>query len=275
MPRHEKAKAKAAGKKHRGRRDYVSEEEHVQTSGEVVDRTLNALHILGNQSFVLSPFYEHFSRWLANLRDVLSEFESSPIISVDDQFVKEYLQTLLNVELQLEKRHREEVSRDENIKKISENRTLLERIEQEYVAKTKETEARKDREINHLSRNADALRKELDHIAQMKTGIFRGVSKKTKAQKEAEATQKLNSAQRDLESVKQHIAAEQEQLRTEYERRKQSVIQQIRDLQKVTESQELDRSIEDRQAACESLANVVNALLKRKNEELAEKQKKE
>jgi len=98
----------------------------------------------------------------------------------------------------------------------------------------------------------------------MKTGIFRVVSKKAKTQKEAEATQRLNSAQRDLRLAVQRFTAEQEWLRDEYERRKHLIIEQMRDLRKGIENQEFDRSLEDRRAACEPLADAVNALLQRK-----------
>jgi len=98
----------------------------------------------------------------------------------------------------------------------------------------------------------------------MKTGIFRVVSKKARAQKEAEATQRLDSAQRDLRLAVQRFTVEQEWLRDEYERRKQLIIEQMRDLRKGIGNQEFDRSLEDRRAPCESLADAVNALLQRK-----------
>jgi len=275
IPRREKAKAKAAGKKHRSSRSYVSEEKHVPTSEEVVKSALNSLRIVGNQRFGLPPFYEHFDRWLANLGDVLSEFESSPAIGVDDEFVKQHSQILSNARLQLEERRREEVSRDEAIKSLSENRILLERIEEEHATRMKEIEGRKDSEIKGLTSNVEVLREELDRIARMKTGIFRAVSKKSRAQKEAEATRRLKTAEGDLRLAVRRFTDEQERLRDEYERRKQPVIEQIRDLQKRIKNQEFDHSLEDRRAACESLANAVNVLLERKNQEIAEKGKED
>jgi len=275
MPKREKAKAKATGKKHRSNRRYISEEKRVPTSEEVVDRTLNSLRILGNQRFALPPFYEHFSSWSANLRNVLSEFESSSTTSVDDQFIKERSQILSNVRLQLEERRRKEVTREEAVKTLSDNRILLERIEKEYTTRTKEIEERKDREIIRLSRNVDSLREELDRLTRMKTGIFRVVSKKDRTQKEAEAIQRLNFAQRDLRLAVQYFTAEQGRLRDEFERRKHLIIEQIRDLQKGIENQELDLSLEDRRAACESLANAVNSLLQRKNQGITEKEKED
>jgi hypothetical protein len=265
MHRREKAKAKSRGQKRRSGGSYVSEEDHVLTSEEVVDRTLKRLRNLGNQVFALSPFSEHFSRWLVDLRVVLSEFESSPTVSVDDQFLKERSQILSNVELELEKRRSEEASCDEAVKSLSDNRILLERIEGEYTARTRDAEGQKEFEIKRLSSNVDGLREELDRIARMKTGIFRAVSKKAKARKETEATERLNLAQKELASTVQNFAAEQERLRDEYEKKKQHVIEQIRVEEKEVENQDVDGSLETRQAACEVLINAVNALVERKS----------
>ena len=262
--RREKTKAKAAGQKRRLASGYVLQENQATNLEEVADRTLNRLRSLGNQTFALSPFNEYFSRWLKNVRDVLSEFESSPFTSIDDQFVKERSQILSNAELELEERRREEVSREETVKRLSDNRVLLERIDEEYATRIKEIERRKSGEIKRLSANVDGLREELNRIARMKTGIFRAISKKAKAQKEAEATQRLNSAQNELALALQHFTAEQETLRDKCDKEKQPVIEQIRDLQKEADKQEIDGSLEARQAACAALLNAVNALLQRK-----------
>ena len=199
-----------------------------------------------------------------NLTDVLSEFESSPTISTDDQFVKERSQILSNVELKLEERRRKEASLEEAIRSLSDSKNLLERIKEEYATKAREFEGRKNSEIKRLNNNIDSLRGELDDIARMKTGLFRAISKKAKAQKETETTQRLNTAQRELELAVQNFTAEQERLRDEYEKKKQPVIEQIRDHQKKIENIETDGSLEDRRVACEALVNAVNALLQRK-----------
>lgn len=265
MQSREKAKARAKGQKHRSGKGYILQEDQVPTSKEIVDKTLSRLRNLGNQIFALSPFSEHFGRWLIDLRVVLSEFESNPTVSADDYFLKERSHILSNVERELEKRRREEVSCDEAIKSLSDNRILLERVEEEYAAGTREIEGRKRSEIKRLSSNVDGFREEANRIAQMKTGIFRTLSKKGKAEKEAEVTQRLDSAQRELALAAQNFAAEQEKLRNEYEKRKRSLIAQIRDEEKEAENQDVDGSLETRRAACEALVNAVNALVAKEN----------
>lgn len=179
ISKHEKAKT---GKhKHRPAASYAPEKNHVPTPEEATNRMPNTLHNLGNQRFALSPFSEHLDRWLANLRQALSEFESSPEITVDDQYIKERSKILSNIELDLGKKRQKETTAGEVIKILSDNRILLEQIEKDYLNAMKKFAERKDTEIKRLSSNIDNIRQELDRIAQMKTGIFRAVSKDRKS----------------------------------------------------------------------------------------------
>jgi len=262
IPRREKAKAK--GQKRRSTGGLISEEKNVPTSEEIANRTLNTLRNLGVQRFALSPFSEHLDRWLVNLRDVLSEFESSLGITAGDQIARECWQILSNVELDLGKRRMEEASVGEVVKSLSDNRMLLERIEEDYATATKKLEGRKDTEMKRLSANVDGITQELNRITRMKTGIFGAISKKTKAQRETEAMQRLNAAQTELTLAVQHFTAEQERLQEEYRGRKQVVMEQIRDHEKEIENQEIDGSLETRRATCEALINAVNSFLQRK-----------
>ncbi len=257
-PRREKKKTR--GKKRRSSGKYLLEEENAPTSEEVVEKTLSRLHSLGNQTFAVFPFSAYFEDWLVNLKDVLVAFESSPSVSVDEQFVKARSQILATVERELEERRRKETSLEESIKNLSDNKILLERIEEEYATRTREIEERKNSEIPPLQENISAFKNELDDLAKVKAGFFRAMSKKEKAQKEAEATQKLNAAQSELESAMQNFAEAQETIRSNYAKKKQLITEQIEKLQKEVEGPEVDDSLEARRAACEALVNSVNAL---------------
>jgi hypothetical protein len=183
---------------------------------------------------------------------------------MDDQYAKERSQILSNIELDLEKRRQKEATAGGVLKILSENGILLEQIEKDYASATKKIAERKDTEIKRLSSNIDNIRQELDRIAQMKTGIFRAISKNAKAQKETEATQRLNAAQSELTLAIQHFTAEQDASKDEHEKRKKPIIEQIQNSEKEIESQEIDHSQEARRTACEALINTVNSLLQRK-----------
>jgi uncharacterized protein YpiB (UPF0302 family) len=97
----------------------------------------------------------------------------------------------------------------------------------------------------------------------MKTGILRGISKNTKAWREAEARQRLAVAKDEFAAAVQRFNNEQEKVRVEYETRKQAVSRQIQEFEKDALSQEIDGSLDVRHAACDGLVNAVNSFLQR------------
>ena len=264
---HQKAQRKTKGKapKHQVEGKYAPTEKQVITAREVAEKTLRRLSGLGNQKFALSPFSEYFDNWLMNLNEVTSEFESNQAINVDDEFVKERSQTLMNVARELAARQSEEATLREATKSLADNNHLLVEIDAEYAKATRELAFRRNSEIQLLTRKVHDLEGELDRVGQTKTSIFSPFSKKAKAQREAEVTRKLNSAKSELESVVHSFSVEQEKLHDEYEKRKQVVIEKVRSLEKEVEKLETDGSLEVRRAACEALVNTVNAFLQRKN----------
>jgi len=260
--RRKKAKGKAP--KHQVRGKYAPAEKQVITVREVVHKTFRRLSRLGNQKFALSPFSEYFDNWLVNIKEVMSAFESSQAINVDDEFMKERSRILTNVTHELAARRSEEATLREAAKSLADNNHLLAEIDAEYAKATRELAFMRNSEIQLLTRKLHDLEEELDSIGQMKTSIFRPFLKKAKAQREAETTRKLDSTKSELESVVLSLSVEQEELRDEYEKRKQAVIEKMRSLEKEVEKLETDDSLEIRRAACETLVKAVKALLQRK-----------
>jgi hypothetical protein len=261
IPRHEKAKVKKL--KHHSNGLSTLEQKQTPTPEEIANRTLNSLNHLGNQRFVLSPFSEQLNLWLTSLKNVLSEFESSPGIVVDDQFAKERSQIVSNIELELAKRRHKEEQSGENAKNLATSKALLENINLEYGTAMKTNQKRQEAETKTLFARIEDIKGELEHLAQMKTGILRGISKNTKAQREAEAGQRLAVAQDELAATTQRFNNQQEKVRAEYETRKQAVSKQIQEFEEEALSQEIDDSLDVRHAACESLVQAVNSFLQR------------
>ena len=191
-------KGRGRGRKLKSAGDSKLQETQVASLKEVSDKTLKRLHILGKQRFGSSPFRDHFDRWLLNLTDVLTEFESNPNINADEQFVSERSQIISNVESELKERSREETSLEEAIKNLSNSKNLLEQIKREYAGKASEIGNQRRSEIKRLYNKINILNKELGSIIRMKTGLFRGVSKRDREQKETETIQKLNACQSEL-----------------------------------------------------------------------------
>jgi hypothetical protein len=101
-------------------------------------------------------------------------------------------------------------------------------------------------------------------VIRMKTGFFRGVSRKDREQKEMEIVQELSDKQRELELVMLSFGAEQKELRAEYERKREPVMEQIKNFRKIMRNTETDDSLEERWFACEALIDAINTFLQRK-----------
>lgn len=257
---HEKAKAKAQRHKVGGK--YV-EEASIPSPEEAVEKVLSSLSRLGAQVFALSPFSQYFDDWLVALRNVLSEFESNPAINPDDQFVKERTQTLLDVERELAERRLKETALQESANALSEQNHRLADIDAENAAKNKEIADERNADIKCLTQNVHNLERELERTSQMKTSFF-GFTKKAKAKKLDEVSQKLNAAKSKLELAVQNFTVEQEKLHDEYEKRKQAAIERVQSLEKEVVQLETDTSLQTRQTTCNDLAKAVQGLVQRK-----------
>ena len=240
-------------------------EKAITTEKEISEGTLKQLHTLGNQKFGSSPFSQHFDRWLTDVAFVLSEFESHPNICFDDQFLRERSQTLSIIKQQLEDRRLKEASLEQEIRKLSDSKKSIEQINTEYVTMTMELKTRKKSEAKNLQRIIDNLEKEQKKILQMKTGFFRGISRKDREQKEIEVTQKIDTKQRELELVVQDFNARQKKVRNEYERKREPVLEQIKKFRKLFQNLETDDSLEERWFACEAFVDSVISFLQRKS----------
>ena len=257
-----RSKARVRGEKNKQSEGYADEKRN-WTSEEASEKTISILCNLGNQRFALPPFNDYYSRWLSNVREALSDFESTPSIRVDYQFINEHLQLLSNLERQLEEERRREDLSDDSVKSLFETRTLLDETEKEYLKNKKEVERQKNDKTLRLSNDIDSLRGELARIAQMKTGFFGTISKKTKAQKETESSQRLGLAERDLTATIQSFDNGLDIIRNEYQKRKREALLRMMELQKEIKNQEIDASLETRRTTCDALVNSVKTMAQR------------
>jgi hypothetical protein len=257
------AKAKTKTQKNKSSVKYAPEETPVPTVEEIAQKTLSSLEKLGTQTFALSPYHQYYDDWLINLRQVISEFESNPAVSVDDAFVKDRNQIFADVEGELTKKRLREGELEAAAKTLRENNHLLVETDSQYATQTREFATKGNSDIERLTKNLHDLEAALGRVRQMRTSFF-GFTKKAKAKKEAEATQKLNAAKGELEIAVQTFNVEQEKMHDEYEKKKQATIAIVQTLEKEIVDIEKDSSLEARQAASAALSNAVKGLIQRK-----------
>ena len=255
------------GKLRRGKRaGKAKPEPHVASAKEVSEGTLKRLHTLGNQKFGSSPFSQHFDRWVATVKAVLAEFESNHDIGVDDAYIEERAKILADIERELENRRRIEAALDEEEKNLMVCKERLEQIKREYSIAATEIGKRRNREIKRLRSGINRMQRDQDEVIRMKTGFFRGISRKAREQRELEITQKLLEAQQALEVATLGFKDQKGKLRDDFERKSTPVYNEMRGRQEKLEEGERDASLEDRWFACEALADAVNNFMLRKSE---------
>jgi hypothetical protein len=261
-PLREKAKSKKLAQKRLSRQ--LIEEKPNSTEREISELTLKRLHNLGSQRFGSFPFSEHFNRWLANVEVVLDEFKAHPTIGVDDQFVSKCAETLLAIKHQLEDRSRMEASVDQEVKNLSDHKNRLQQIKTEYSIATSTLRGQRNTQIRRLHRSLNQLKKEQDRIIRIKTGFWRGISKKERERREIAVVEELAETQTKIELAVMDLKAAQKKLRDDYEANKEPVVAEIKKFQKKIDALDTDGSLEERWFACETLIDAVNSFLQRK-----------
>jgi hypothetical protein len=241
--------------------DESVEERNLAHLRELAEKTLNESNQLGTQAFSGSPFAENYDAWLSNLRRVISDFESDSPVKVDEQFIKDRSQILLEVGNVLSKKKMEEANIDTVAKALTDHNHLLVETDKEYAEKAKELSAKKDSELQRLSNRVRELEREV--LSQVEENSKRKILKKKTDDKVPQMKLDLKSAKNDLEVAQQNFADEQRKLDEDYEKRKQAIMGRMESLREELVNLETDTSTEARQAACKALADAVNAQVQR------------
>jgi len=253
---------------------------HKVSAKELVEKTLGESNRLGNQEFPLPPFSQYFDSWLVNLRQVVSEFESNSTLEVDEQFVKDRSQILLDVESALAQIRLEESNLSQDEKDLSDNNRLLEEADEEYVEKVKALSSKRDSEVERLTKRIHELESEIANQEKLngekpKIGIFSYKSRKEYNMASEKAAEELNHKKDDLKATTSELEAsvnafgvDQKNLDDVYEERKKGITERAESLRKELEKLETDTSIAARQAASNALTNAINLLLQRTQQTL-------
>jgi hypothetical protein len=242
---------------------YLQEESAEVSAKEFTERALTGINRLGNQIFALSPFSQYFDDWLVNLRQVVSEFETRPGITVDSQFEKERDQLFADVEAALADNRLAESTLTEEAKALEDNNHKIADADREYAEKTREISNKRNTELQRLSRIVLQLEDDLAAQQQVKLGFFKFKEKKQATEKLAQTNQSLKTAKTELEVTTQNFKVEQEKLHDNYEQHKQELNEISDRLHKQLEKLETDTSTQARQIACNSLIKAINALIQR------------
>jgi hypothetical protein len=253
---------KVKEKKQRSGGKYIEEQTEISTK-EVVEKILGTLGRLGNQIFALSPFSQYFDDWLVSLKQVISEFESSPVIKIDEQFMKERLQIFLDIESALAEKRIQENNLSDEAKALADTNHLIVETDKEYAEKTRERSFKRNADVQRLSNKIRELEESIANQQEIKISFYKLTARRKAAEKLAQTERDLISTKNELQITLENFTAEQEKMHDIYEERKQELTEKSDNLHKELEKLETDTSTALRQDATNALANIINALIQR------------
>jgi hypothetical protein len=231
---------------------------------EITAETLKNLETLGSEVFNQSPVSVYFDDWLVHLRQVILVFESSDVISVDEDFTDEREKIFSDIEEELANRLLKEAELEASAKTLAEKKHILGKIDAEYAAQAKYLTVRGKSAMDFLIKNVQRLEEELVKIQQTKT--LNPIKRIAQEKKRYDLTQKLKAAKERLALAAQNSEVEEKRIRDEYEKKKQATVKKVQRLEKEIASKETDGSLKARQAATNALTNAVKSLIQRNTE---------
>jgi len=224
---------------------------------------LNELDHLGNQRFVLPPFSEHFRRWMTDVTTVLSDFESQLPRAVDEQYRQGIEKTISNLQGALQERTDTEntvsTKRSDVQRQLATYESELSKLDHEYKTRTHETRRRHEQSLEKLRHEIGILDDERLRILHAKPTLLQKLFHRSEANIE-EATNALQSKKNALGECKGSFEHDMAEQRTEYEKRRGLVDEQLGAFREQLEKSKeirLDDALDIRKAACEELRRAV------------------
>jgi hypothetical protein len=254
---------KTKEKKQKQTAKRLVEETPEVSAKEVAERALAGVNRLGNQIFALSPFSQYFDDWLVNLKQTISEYETNPAVTADEQFQKDCEKVFADVEAALAEDRLAESTLTQEAKALEENNHKIADADKEYAESTRELSNKRNCEIQKLSSDVRQLEDDLAAQQDVKFGFFKFKEKRVAAEKLAQTKKDLTAAKNKLEVTMDSFKAEQDKLHDNYEKHKQDLFDTSDRLHKELEKLETDTSAQARLSACNALAQAITALMQR------------
>ncbi len=164
----------------------------------ITTETLDFLGMLGGEVFEQEPVSKYFDDWMVNLRQIILSFESNEAIGADEAFALQYNQIFGKIQEELDNRLANEAELAVSARTLVENRYLLNKIEEEHAAQTKQLVEKGTSAIETLMRSMASIEGELAEAQAVKVSYRHPLQKMAKDQKVAELTQRLNSVKKRL-----------------------------------------------------------------------------
>lgn len=234
---------------------------------EVSARVMNALDHLGSQRFGMTPFSEHFRRWMVDIESVLNDFRSSLPNVADESFDTSIAEFVSNVRNELNSRINSEEGLSAKISELlgqlADNERKLAELESEQRSKVHEAKRTTEKSVKKLRGEIDALDAQRLNLLRQRPKFLERFFGGTKTKVES-SSRSLHSKRNDLLNREKGLKERLDVLKSDYdEKRKPLTAHQTELREKLTElrSTTMDDALEVRRVACERIRQAISAAL--------------
>ena len=268
--RQDRKKGKSQKSKAQAKTRNRAMEDSTLTLQELEETTLSGLRNLGTQKFALSPFCDDFDLWITSLKTLLARFESSKLVTMDDQYVTECDLAVSSVESNLEALQLTETSSKDCLKKLADAKSHLSEIEEEYHKKKRELRNSSTRETESEPERVEDLPKNLTIVDRLRISLFGSMTKKDGRKQEGALGSQPNSIenQRNTTNARSMSFTDEEtRLREEYEEERNLALENLKTYEKEAENlgalSQFDESLAVRRLACDTITDSIRGLIER------------
>jgi len=243
------------------------EEDTTPTLLELEEIILAGLKNLGGQVFALSPFCDNFDIWLTSLKTLLARFESSRLVTMDDQYVTECDLAVSSVESELRELKLKETSGRDCLIRLTDARNHLTQIDEKHCQKQKKLENSRANQTRREPEGSDSAGKDLELVDKKRTRFFWRILKKDKIVQEEASRPRQNSIETQRNTSTRALLEERARVREEYEKEKNRAVENLRLCEKEAQTlgvlSQFDESLVVRKHACDTLSSSIGRLLER------------
>jgi len=231
--------------------------------------TLNSLEHLGNQHFALPPYSEHFQRWLKDITNLLSDFETQLPEDIDQQYKESVEKTMFTLQTAL--KQRAETENDASDKQGEAQRRLaayeseLLKLDHDYRARINELRKSYEQSFTTIKHDIDTIDRERLRILHAKPNLLQKLFRRSNGNLE-EKTNTLRSRKETLDHRKEALKQDLEKNRLDFEDRRKRLAERLDSARaELDESKDvtLDDALDIRKTACEEFRRAVTEVVDR------------
>jgi hypothetical protein len=246
---------------------YSYKEATTVNPDEVTSRAMNALEHLGSQRFGMSPYSEHFRRWLLDVESVVNDFRTSLPDFANEDFTTSVTQYLSSIRTELNGRIDAEEKLSAKITEaqgqLAENERKIAQLESDQRTELHELKRTSDKSMKKIRGEIDALDEERLSLIRQKPTLFERIFGGNKSRVD-NSSRSIHVKRSDLETRREDLRQRTNALKLSHEEKRKPLLERQKKLRDELDNLRRgtqDDGVEVRKMTCDQLRQAISAAI--------------